>query len=183
MPTTVAEQAANGKVFSRCFSGTGATARFSRPHARTVTERRFCTGREPPARGADGRAEGCRSWRRGGGNGGAGKVYITPALCKSGSEGSPSGATLAGTGILFSRCFYCKGRDRRATADKSALIGRAERERLYPRRSDRSPGAGGGDPEHGRAGGIGIGPGTRNGWASSRALERRRGPRRLVRGP
>ena len=169
------------RFFSRSFLGTGATARFSRPHARTVTERRFCTGREPPARGADGRAEGCRSWRRGGGNGGAGKVCITPALCKSGSEGSPSGATLAGTGILFSRCLGCKGRDRRATADKSALIGRAERERLYPRRSDRSPGAGGGNPEHGRAGGIGTWTG--NGWASARARERRRGPRRLVRGP
>jgi len=76
MPTTVAERATNGKVFSRSFSGTGARARFSRPYARTVTERRFYTGRAPPARGADGRAEGRRSWRRGGGNGGAGKVCI-----------------------------------------------------------------------------------------------------------
>ena len=48
----------------------------------------------------------------------------------------------------------------RATSDKAGLIGRAERERLYPSRSDRSPGAGGGDPEHGRAGGIGISTGT-----------------------
>jgi len=39
------------------------------------------TGREPPARGADGRAEGCRRWRRGVGNAGPGKVYITPGHC------------------------------------------------------------------------------------------------------
>ena len=49
MPMTVTEQAANGKVFSRCFLGTGATARaLPRERARAVTERRELELREPP---------------------------------------------------------------------------------------------------------------------------------------
>jgi len=68
-------------------------------------------GRGAPS-GADGSAEGCRSLRRGGGNGGSGEVCITLALCKSGSEGSPEGVTLAATGpfVSLSSALDARGR-------------------------------------------------------------------------
>ena len=45
-------------------------------------------------RGADGRAEGRRRWRRGGGNGGAGKVYIILDYVKV-ERGKAMGAAVA----------------------------------------------------------------------------------------
>lgn len=78
-----------------------------------VNVRVFCprTVGEPP-RGRTGSAEGCRSLRRGGGNGGSGEVCITLALCKSGSEGSPEGVTLAGTDpfVSLSSALDARGR-------------------------------------------------------------------------
>jgi hypothetical protein len=126
MTVTVTEQAANGKVFNRCFSSTGATARFSRPYARTVTERRELERVGSPLGG--GRAcaglpelaQGRRERRR--------RQSLHNLLCKSGSEGSPAGATLAARVLSsLAAALGCKGRDRRATADKTGFIGRAER--------------------------------------------------------
>ena len=162
MATTVAERAANGKVFSCLFSGTGARARaLPRQRARTVTERRELERVGSPlggGRACGGLPELAQGWRER-----RRRQSLHNLLCKSGSEGSPSGATLAARVLSFlSRCLGCKGRDRRATADKTRFYRPCRAERLWRRRSDRSPGAGGGDPEHGRAGGTGtdLAPGT-----------------------
>ena len=65
-----------------------------RPFAWHVTERRELALVGRPL-GAGRECGGLPEWRRGVGNAGPGKVCITLALCKSGREGSPSGAALA----------------------------------------------------------------------------------------